>query len=117
MIGFDEFVDEREQQETLDIGLDAGATAGRSGAIAGTDAFEDSGRLSSPSNPGGSTEQTGLEAVDKSVGDGQVDLSGSDATTTVGGEWMDQSGRWFDMDEQSSELEDGYPGRKRPPTE
>lgn len=89
--GMDEIMtDERDQQDTLDVGTAAGVTEDRSGQVAGSAGFEDRrdelGTSGSP-DPG---EQTGLGVVETGVGgDGQTDLFGGDATTTEGAEFLE----------------------------
>lgn len=88
----DAFVDDRDQQATLDVGLDAGATAGRTereSQLAGSEAFVDDGvGTGAGLDSGTDTQQTGLGVVEETVGGGQVDLTGSTASEAVGGEWL-----------------------------
>ena len=90
--GMDEIMtDDRDQQDTLDVGAAAGVTEDRTGKLAGSAGFEDRrdelGTSGGP-DPG---EQTGLGVVETDVGgDGQTDLFGGDASTTEGAEFLEQ---------------------------
>ena len=82
-----EFVDGSDQQASLDIGIDAGATRDREGQIAGSANFADERDELQPDNDAG--EQAGLlEETTNVGGDEQADLFGGDATTTTGQEYM-----------------------------
>ena len=86
----DIMTDDRNQQDTLNVGTAAAVTEDRSGDVAGSAGFEDRrdelGTSGSP-DPG---EQTGLGVVETDVGgDGQTDLFGGDASTTEGAEFLD----------------------------
>jgi len=83
----DGFVDDSDQQASLDIGIDAGATRDREGEIAGSANFADERDELQPDNDSG--EQAGLlERTANVGGDDQADLLGGDATTTTGQEYL-----------------------------
>lgn len=82
-----EFVDDDDQQASLDIGIDAGATRDREGKVAGSANFADERDELRPDNNAG--EQAGLlEQTTNVGGDDQADLFGGDATTTTGQEYL-----------------------------
>ena len=82
-----EFVDDSDQQASLDIGIDAGATRDREGKVAGSANFADERDELQPDADAG--EQAGLlEQTTNVGGDGQADLFGNDATETTGQEYL-----------------------------
>ena len=82
------FADDRDQQASFDVGLDAGATRDREGQIAGSAGFEDRREELGTGTTPDSGEQAGLFEQETNVGgDGQMDLFGDTATETTGGEW------------------------------
>ncbi|AXR80708.1 helix-hairpin-helix domain-containing protein [Natrarchaeobaculum sulfurireducens] len=86
-------VDDRAQQDTLDVGESAARTArrdDRDSSVAGSGEFEDTRSIGS--DPGGITSQTTLQPAEEQVGDGQIDLTGEAATVESGGEWQNGDG-------------------------
>ena len=79
------FADDRDQQASLSVGMDAGPTRDRQGQIAGSADFADRRDDLQPSSASGS--QTGLFEMETEVGDGQTDLFGETATESTGGEF------------------------------
>ena len=78
--------DDRDQQGTLDVGMDAGVTEDRSGQIAGSANFADERDDLMPDQDVG--EQAGLLEQETNVGgDGQTDLFGESASETSGAEY------------------------------
>ena len=82
-----DLVDDRDQQASLDVGMDAGATRDRSGSVAGSANFADERDALRPDTDAG--EQAGLlEETTNVGGDGQADLFGETATETSGQEYL-----------------------------
>jgi len=82
-----QLVDDSDQQASLDVGMDAGATRDRSGSVAGSANFADERDALRPDNDAG--EQAGLLEQSTNVGgDGQADLFGETATETSGQEYL-----------------------------
>jgi hypothetical protein len=83
-----QFTDTRDEQGTLSVGQQAGATEGRSGQVAGSAGFEDRRDELGTTGTPDMGEQSGLVEMETDVGgDGQTDLFGNDASETSGAEY------------------------------
>jgi hypothetical protein len=104
--------DDRDQQETLDVGEDAARTADREGeAVTGSEEFVDDRDDAAQDT----TDQTGLGTVEEDL-DEQADLSGEQATTQTGAEYLadEQSADHIapEVDDQTATTEIEFGGRE-----